>query len=56
MAKLLIAYFSKSGTTRAKAEQIARVTGGDLFEIATEKVYPRSYAGTVIVAKKAGIC
>ena len=52
MAKLLIAYFSKSGATRAKAEQIARVAGGDLFEIATEKVYPRSYAGTVIVAKK----
>ena len=31
--KILIAYFSCSGNTRAAAEKIARATGGDLYEI-----------------------
>ena len=34
MAKTLVAYFSCSGVTRRVAQQIASVTGGDLFEIA----------------------
>ena len=52
MSKLLVAYFSKTGTTKAAAEKIARVADGDLFEIVTEKKYPVSYAATVIVGKK----
>jgi len=49
---MLIAYFSKTGTTKAAAEKIARVSGGDLFEIVTQKKYPESYVKTVIVGKK----
>ena len=52
MSKLLVAYFSKSGITKAAAEKIARVGDGTLFEIVTEKKYPAGYAATVIVAKK----
>ncbi len=52
MAQLLIAYFSKSGATRLAAERIARVSGGDLFEIAPVKPYPAGYAASVFVAKK----
>ncbi|MBP5211284.1 MAG: NAD(P)H-dependent oxidoreductase [Pyramidobacter sp.] len=52
MSKLLVAYFSKSGVTKAAAEKIARVGDGTLFEIVTEKKYPAGYAATVIVAKK----
>lgn len=33
---ILIAYFSHSGNTRAVAQEIARRTGGDLFEIRTD--------------------
>jgi hypothetical protein len=36
---ILIAYFSWSGNAKALAEQIARETGGVLFEKKTEKVY-----------------
>jgi hypothetical protein len=38
--KILIAYFSWSGNAKALAGQIARETGGDLFEIKTVKAYP----------------
>ena len=37
--KVLIAYFSATGTTKRLAEKIAGVTGGDLFEIKPEKPY-----------------
>ncbi|WP_306287106.1 flavodoxin, partial [Megasphaera massiliensis] len=36
---ILIAYFSHSGNTRADAQEIARQTGGDLFEIRTDRPY-----------------
>lgn len=42
MAKTLVAYFSCSGVTRRVAQQIASVTGGDLFEIAPEVPYTRA--------------
>lgn len=35
----LVAYFSCTGNTRAVAEQIAELTGGDLFEIAPAQPY-----------------
>ena len=31
--KVLIAYFSATGTTKKVAENLAKVTGGDLYEI-----------------------
>ena len=37
--KILIAYFSCSGTTRAAAEKIARATGGELYEINPPEPY-----------------
>lgn len=39
MNKILISYFSASGVTRGVAEKIARVTGGDLFEIEPVQKY-----------------
>ena len=40
---ILIAYFSHSGNTRAVAQEIARQTGGDLFEIRTDRPYPEAH-------------
>lgn len=37
--KVLVAYFSCTGTTRAVAETVQAVTGGDLFEIVPAKAY-----------------
>ncbi|MDO4543145.1 MAG: flavodoxin [Clostridia bacterium] len=37
--KILIAYFSATGTTKKIAEQLAEVTGADLFEIVPEEPY-----------------
>jgi flavodoxin len=41
--KILVAYFSWSGNAKVLAEQVARETGGDLFEIKTVKKYPAIY-------------
>ena len=37
--KVLVAYFSATGTTRAAAERLAATTGGDLHEITPEIPY-----------------
>ena len=39
--KKLIAYFSVSGVTKRAAEQLACLTGADLYEIRPEKPYSR---------------
>ena len=39
--KKLIAYFSVSGVTKHAAEQLASLTGADLYEIRPEKPYSR---------------
>ena len=39
--KKLIAYFSASGVTKRAAEQLAAVTGADLYEIRPEMPYSR---------------
>lgn len=49
--KVLIAYYSYSGNTKAVAEKIQNVTGGDLFEIQTVKEYPKNYNDVVSQAK-----
>ena len=38
-AKILVAYFSATGTTESVAEKIADATGGQLYEIVPEKGY-----------------
>lgn len=50
--KVLVAYFSRSGNTRAVAEDIQKLTGGELFEIQTKKPYPAEYHACTVVAKK----
>lgn len=37
--KTLVAFFSATGTTKAAAEKLANVTGGELFEIVPEQPY-----------------
>ncbi|MBO7721718.1 MAG: flavodoxin [Kiritimatiellae bacterium] len=39
--KTLVAYFSATGTTKAKAALVAKATGGRLVEITPEKPYNR---------------
>ncbi len=50
--KVLIAYYSWSGNTKAAAEQIQKVTGGTLFRIKPVKAYPTAYRACVDQAKK----
>ena len=42
MSKILVAYFSASGTTAKLAERLASAVGGDLHEIQPEKPYPEA--------------
>lgn len=49
--KVLVAYFSHSGNTRAVAAEIARATGADLFEIVPQESYPTDYSTLLEVAK-----
>lgn len=51
-AKVLVAYYSYSGNTQAVARQIAKATGGDLFEIQTVQTYPQGYNDLINQAKK----
>lgn len=37
--KVLVAYFSATGTTKAVAERIAAITGGETYEIVPTKAY-----------------
>lgn len=39
MKKVLVAYFSASGTTKKVAENLAKASGGDLFEIQPTQKY-----------------
>ena len=50
--KILVAYYSWGGNTRFAAEQIAKLTGGTLFEIKPVKAYPSNYNACVEQAKK----
>ena len=37
--RVLVAYFSATGTTRAAAQQVVKATGGELFEIVPQTPY-----------------
>ena len=50
--KILIAYFSHTGSTREIAQQIQSNAGGDIFEIKGVKTYPDDYEEVKIVAKQ----
>lgn len=49
--KILIAYYSWSGNTKAAALKIQKQTGGDIFEIAPKNPYPSGYNEVVAQAK-----
>lgn len=49
--KILIAYFSHTGNTKAFAEEIQKEIGGDLFAIEPQDAYPTDYDGVVRQAK-----
>ena len=51
-SKILVAYYSYSGNTKAVAEQIQKGTDGDLFEIQPIKPYSKNYQEVVDQAKK----
>ena len=51
--KILIAYFSWSGNTQTIAQEIQKITNGDMFRIETKVPYPSDYHETAYgVAKK----
>ena len=50
--KILIVYYSKTGTTRTVAEYIHQIVGGDIFEIIPAKSYPVDYQSTTDIAKQ----
>lgn len=50
--RTLIAYFSRSGTTREVALQIQQHIGGVLFELKTVTPYPDAYRATTNQAKR----
>ncbi|MCG6534528.1 MAG: NAD(P)H-dependent oxidoreductase [Syntrophales bacterium LBB04] len=50
--KILVAYFSHSGNTRAIANQIHKSVGGDIFEIQAVEPYPDDYDACVQQAKQ----
>lgn len=50
--KVLVAYFSWGGNTRAVAKTIHEKIGGDLFEIKRVKPYPKDYKPTVEVGRE----
>lgn len=50
--KILVAYYSYSGNTKAVAGQIAQALGADLFEINTVEAYPASYGDLLDKAKQ----
>ena len=52
-AKTLVAYYSRSGNTRAVAEIIQNATGADIFEIKTADAnhYPDEYRATTDMAQ-----
>ena len=50
--RILVAYYSLSGNTRAVAEQIKRETGADVAVIETAEAYPSAYKELTERAKR----
>lgn len=49
---ILIAFYSRTGTTREVANQIRTLVGGELFELRTAHSYPAEYRATTNQAKR----
>ena len=39
MSKVLVSYFSATGTTREKSKELAKEVNGELFEIIPKQIY-----------------
>lgn len=52
VGRVLIAFYSRTGTTRELANQIRQHVGGELFELKTTHTYPREYRATTHQAKR----
>ncbi len=50
--KTLIAYYSRGGVTKKAAENLQKITGGDLFEIKGEKNYGNYFSALKIARKE----
>lgn len=50
--KVLIAYFSQTGTTKSVATKIQKLTGGDILRIQEKDKYPNDYDKTTKRAKR----
>lgn len=50
--RVLVVYFSKTGTTEAQAQRIADLTGGDILEIVPTVPYPSDYSATTEIAQE----
>lgn len=50
--KMLVVYYSRTGNTRAMANQIHAMTGGDIVELETVQPYPEEYRATTEQAKR----
>lgn len=50
--KILVAWFSRTGNTKAVADTVAGLTGGDLFELIPEKPYPSDYNAVLTQAQQ----
>lgn len=51
-AKVVVAYYTRTGNTRVIARQISQALGADLFEIRTVEPYPEDYQQQVAVAEQ----
>lgn len=51
-AKVLVAYYTRTGNTRVIAHQIGQALGADTFEIQTADPYPQDYEQQVAVAQQ----
>jgi len=49
--KILIAFFSRTNNTKALAEHIQSLVGGDIFQVVTKNPYPEGYRATTRVAR-----
>ena len=47
MSKVLVSYFSASGVTKRKAEDLAKEVNGDLFEIVPKEIYTDEHIKTI---------
>lgn len=52
LLSILVAYYSRTGTTREVAQRIRQRVGGELFEVCPVQAYPRDYRAITQVAHR----